>query len=553
MPWPGAGTNSSGRARAPSSLAPEPLQPGAREHDRVEARRRRRACAAACRRCRASPTTSRSSRAARSCAARRRLLVPTRAPGGSAPSRPGAAEHVLGAPRAPGRRAARARRASSAGDVLGGVHREVDLAVERAPPRARATQRDLSSRAAPRSPLGRASGRSRRAAERLRRPARPARARARCAGCRSASALAAAAQARGPRAQLAPAACSSRCGSAVARAARTARAASSRLAWPRSRARLRRRIVGSCSSRLITARAIASTRARSRAEADSQRPAFSAEHLLDDLVAALAQRAIVGSASSWPSQRAKRWISSSTISSARAAPRRRALRGCARRPPAGRRCRTASRPSSSPQARVDVARHRDVDQQQRAVRRASRITSSSSSRPTIGCGEEVEREHDVGAPRAARAGRRARRPCRRSAGRGRARRSAWRLATKIVPAPLRRRARCAVSSLVSPAPMITTWRAAQVAEHAQRELDGDRGTLTRLRADRRSPRARACRSCSAAANRRLRQRPGARRRASRASCARLTWPWISASPTIIDSSPAVTRKRWRAASQLRGE
>ena len=38
-----------------------------------------------------------------------------------------------------------------------------------------------------------------------------------------------------------------------------------------------------------------------------------------------------------------------------------------------------------------------------------------------------------------------------------------------------------------------------------------------------------------------------------ASCARLTWPWISASPTIIDSRPAVTRYSWRAASQLRGE
>ena len=41
--------------------------------------------------------------------------------------------------------------------------------------------------------------------------------------------------------------------------------------------------------------------------------------------------------------------------------------------------------------------------------------------------------------------------------------------------------------------------------------------------------------------------------ASARSYARLTWPWTSASPTIIDSRPLVTRYRWRAASQLRSE
>ena len=54
----------------------------------------------------------------------------------------------------------------------------------------------------------------------------------------------------------------------------------------------------------------------------------------------------------------------------------------------------------------------------------------------------------------------------------------------------------------------------------------------------------------AAANRRLVSGPVVP--VSRAlSWARLTWPWISCSPTIIASRPAVTRKRWRAASQLR--
>ena len=57
---------------------------------------------------------------------------------------------------------------------------------------------------------------------------------------------------------------------------------------------------------------------------------------------------------------------------------------------------------------------------------------------------------------------------------------------------------------------------------------------------------------SAVANRRLDSGPVAPARMA-ASWARLTWPWISASPTIIDSRPAVTRKSWRAASQLRGE
>src|SRR5580692_3307507 len=45
---------------------------------------------------------------------------------------------------------------------------------------------------------------------------------------------------------------------------------------------------------------------------------------------------------------------------------------------------------------------------------------------------------------------------------------------------------------------------------------------------------------SAAANRRLDSGPVAFARIA-FSCARRTWPWISASPRIIDSRPAVTR------------
>ena len=80
----------------------------------------------------------------------------------------------------------------------------------------------------------------------------------------------------------------------------------------------------------------------------------------------------------------------------------------------------------------------------------------------------------------------------------------------------------------------------QVAEHAQREVDGDRRDARRGCA----PISVSVRTrlpvVSAAANRRLVSGPVQPARIA-ASCARLTWPWISASPTIIDSRPAVTR------------
>ena len=40
---------------------------------------------------------------------------------------------------------------------------------------------------------------------------------------------------------------------------------------------------------------------------------------------------------------------------------------------------------------------------------------------------------------------------------------------------------------------------------------------------------------------------------SASSYARLTWPCTSASPTIIESSPAATSNRWRTASASRFE
>ncbi len=128
-------------------------------------------------------------------------------------------------------------------------------------------------------------------------------------------------------------------------------------------------------------------------------------------------------------------------------------------------------------------------------------------------------------------------------------RSAWRFVTNIVVTPRSDSAR-AVSSLVSPAPMMTTWRSerspsfSSASPTATDETDACPSEIfvsvrTRLPV------------CSAAVNRRFVSGPVVPA-ASAVSYARLTWPWTSTSPTIIDSNPLVTRNSWRAASQLRG-
>ncbi len=122
--------------RADLGLAAEPLQPGAREHDRVEALA---GSASLRRRVSTLPriaTTSRSSRAARSCAAPPRCCSSDRAPGASVASAAGAAQHVRGG-RARGRAEQREPSAELAGHVLGRVHGEVDLAAQQRAPRAR--------------------------------------------------------------------------------------------------------------------------------------------------------------------------------------------------------------------------------------------------------------------------------------------------------------------------------------------------------------------------------------------------------------------------------
>ena len=151
VPCPGRGHQRVGVECGGAVVASEPREPGECEHDRVEPRRRR-ACAAACRRSRAAPRR-------RGLAARQQL--PRAGAGCSCRrARPGAARRARRRRRA---RRARPRGAGTpaitsdvgqlAGHVLRGVHGEVDLAVaSSARLEFASTQRRLSPTPAPRSP-----------------------------------------------------------------------------------------------------------------------------------------------------------------------------------------------------------------------------------------------------------------------------------------------------------------------------------------------------------------------------------------------------------------
>ena len=99
-------------------------------------------------------TTSRSSRAARNWAARRTLLVPTRAPARSCSRCGAAAEHVFGAAARVGAPSSSRPSPSSPGTSLAECTAR-SISPASSPPRARATQRDLSAACAPRSPARR--------------------------------------------------------------------------------------------------------------------------------------------------------------------------------------------------------------------------------------------------------------------------------------------------------------------------------------------------------------------------------------------------------------
>ena len=212
-----------------------------------------------------------------------------------------------------------------------------------------------------------------------------------------------------------------------------------------------------------TARASASMRARSRL----RRRLPAARVLLEHAARRSRRRAarsaaIVGRTSSWPSQRAKRCDLLLDDRLGRRHVGGAAREVAARRPPRGRRCRAASRPRARAQ-RGSMSRGTAMSISSSGRPPRAAITSSSSSRADD--------------RRAARRSRRAR--CRpRSSVSGSALE-----ADDLAAEALRDRSRavgvavgdedratpraasaCAVSSLVSPAPMITTGRPPQVAE-----------------------------------------------------------------------------------------
>ena len=436
--------------------AAEPLEPGGGEDQRVGlavASLRRRVSTLP-----RSSTTSTSGQRARSWAARRSELVPTRAP---APlQRRRAAERVDGVARGRGGEQREARRRARPG-------RPWRCARRGRPRRAAAPPRAPAPTRACRRPRGGGrrrsrSGRPRRAVEPRGDPLAPARAPARCRGWRSSPR--APARASGPRRARSP-----RPRSAGASASpNSSRASSSRACEPCSLSWS----VGSCSRRAMTARAIASARAMSRGDALSHRPAFSASTLSTIVLAVRAQRAR-RSARRRASRAttAKRSISSSTISSPRAGLGLAAAQVARRRRAAGRPCRRASRPSSSPHA-ASTSRGTAMSSTSSGRPPRAAMTSSSSSRSTIGCGEAVAHSSTSACSSCSgsRSSGRTVPPKRSASERARA---AWRLATKIVVTPLAASA-WAVSSLVSPGADDHDGPAGEVAEHLGREVDGHR-------------------------------------------------------------------------------
>ena len=98
----------------------------------------------------------------------------------------------------------------------------------------------------------------------------------------------------------------------------------------------------------------------------------------------------------------------------------------------------------------------------------------------------------------------------------------------------------AVSSAVSPAPMISDVARAEVAERVARGVDRDRGDARRGRREIAVSVRTRLPVASAARKSLLVSGPVVRAPSAR-SYARLTWPWTSASPTTIDSRPLATR------------
>ena len=407
------------RRRGPAARAP-------RRPARARRPRRRRACAAACRRCRAArpprgPAAPRA--AARAAAARSSRRARPRAARRATARRPAR----RAGPRAAGPRRSRSRSASSPGTSLA-LCTATSISPSSSARSSAPVQRDLSPTAA----LQVARGRdlhdlhvARRAAPP---PSAPARARARCPRVPSRSA---AQERRRELAHLGRGAAPPR---RARRRARTARAAARAARGAGRRRAPGARCVGSCSSRLTAARSIASTRSRSRSVSPSQRGAFSASSSADEPVGLLAQRGDRRQHLERPEPARERLdlLLDDALGAARLDPalvvRARDLRLQAVDVDQ-RHARQRAR------SRVDVARHREVEQQQRpaAARRGD-------ERELLGADDRVRRggrgDDDVGALELRRAARRTRSCRRRSAGRARSRARAggWRRTSSRRPA-----------------------------------------------------------------------------------------------------------------------
>ena len=185
-PGPGAGTKARRRAARRLASTPEPLEPGGGEHERVDLARRR-ACAAACRRCRAARRPRGRAATASSCARRRSALVPDpRALAARASSAGAPTSTSRGSARGGAAAISRCPSASSPGTSLAEcTARSISPASSAAS--SAPTQRDLSPRARSTSPAVVIVDELDVAAEQRAPPRAPAPAPARCRGCRSAA------------------------------------------------------------------------------------------------------------------------------------------------------------------------------------------------------------------------------------------------------------------------------------------------------------------------------------------------------------------------------
>ena len=451
-PWPAAGTIACSVEHAGHAVVAAPGAAARRAPGRSRRSRPRPAGAGACRRCRAARRPRGPSRRARSWAARRRLLVPTRAPRGSASSEAAPHRASRGSARARGRGDHHARPARWAGTSLAEcTARSMSPAQQRLvdlldPALLVAGAAGAVARRRDRDELG--------AAERLRhlpglreRQRAPARPDPHPLPRRLSGRTVPGAAVAGPsiRARRPPAARTARAGPAGARGRprprRPSAGSSARAAGAASRRGRRPR----CARRRAATRSPSAR--RSRPGPAPRSPA----------------RARAGPRS-WASRRARPSSARSPGSPARRSSRPRparprAPRGCAPRRAAGRRCRRPSRPSSSSQA-CSMSRGTAMSMKSSGRWSRARMTTSRSSRLDQRVRRRRSRRRRCrprpggrAAPAATRPGPRSARPARARARRGGWRRRSWSRPGR--PA----RGRSARSS--RPAPMITTLRCAR--------------------------------------------------------------------------------------------